>query len=286
MRTARGIEQVREAVAEVRSEGTVLGLVPTMGALHEGHLSLVRAARAVCDVTVVSIFVNPLQFGPREDFSSYPRPEEADLRLAEQEKADIVFLPTVEEMYPPDADVRIGAGELGTILEGAVRPGHFDGVCTVVAKLFNIVHPDRAFFGQKDAQQVAVIRRMVRDLSFATTIEVCPIVREPDGLALSSRNVYLSEHDRGRAPVLHRSLVGGAEVLLAGGDAAAVERAMDEILGAEEVVVDYARVVVPDDFTPWSDGPALLVVAARLGATRLIDNLAVPTSAGETGDTR
>jgi pantoate--beta-alanine ligase len=286
MKLARSIAEVRAAVAQSRTDDITVGFVPTMGALHEGHLSLIRAARDLADVVVVSIFVNPLQFGPHEDFSRYPRDEEKDLRLAGEEKADIVFLPPVEEIYPPRADVRVEAGELGSILEGAIRPGHFDGVCTVVAKLFNIVQPDFAFFGQKDAQQVAVIKRMVRDLSFSTRIEVCPIVREPDGLALSSRNAYLSEEERARAPALHVALQRGAEVVRSGGRREDVEDAMAEILRAEGIALDYAAVVHPEDFTTWSSGDALLLVAARLGGTRLIDNLIERAGTSKDGDTR
>ncbi len=285
MKVVRTIDDVRTTLAPIRGRDTV-GFVPTMGALHEGHLSLIRAARGGSGVTVVSIFVNPLQFGPHEDLTRYPRDEQRDLELAEQEKADVVFLPSVEEMYPPGADVRVHAGRLGTILEGAVRPGHFDGVCTVVAKLFNIVSPDVACFGQKDAQQVAVIKRMVQDLSWPTRIEVCPIVRDADGLALSSRNAYLSAADRVRATILHASLQRGAEVARSGNDTAAIEAAMGEVLASERVEVDYARALDPDDFTPWAGGPLLLAVAARVGATRLIDNVLETAASRRKGDTR
>ena len=284
MKVVRTIGDVRATLAAHDVE--VVGFVPTMGALHEGHLSLIRAARGASDVVVVSIFVNPLQFGPHEDFARYPRDEERDLDLAENEKADVVFLPSVEEMYPPGADVQVHAGHLGTILEGAVRPDHFDGVCTVVAKLFNIVEPDAAFFGQKDAQQIAVIKKMVEDLSWPTRIEVCPIVREPDGLALSSRNAYLSEADRKRATALYGSLQRGAETVRAGGAAVVAEEAMLEVLAAESIEVDYARALDPDNFGPWSGGPALLAVAARVGGTRLIDNVLEPAVLERNGDTR
>ena len=285
MKVVRTIGDVRTTLAST-SDTEVVGLVPTMGALHEGHLSLIRAARTASDVVVVSIFVNPLQFGPHEDFSLYPRDETRDLDLAESEKADVVFLPSVEEMYPPGADVQVRAGRLGTILEGAVRPGHFDGVCTVVAKLLNIVGPGIAFFGQKDAQQVAVIKKLVEDLSWPTRIEVCPIVREPDGLALSSRNEYLSEADRKRAPVLYASLRRGAETLRGGGSPAAAEAVMLKTLSEESVEVDYARALDPADFGPWAGGPALLAVAARVGSTRLIDNVLEPGVPERNGDTR
>lgn len=286
MIVTRRVQDLREALATARREGAVVGFVPTMGALHEGHLSLVRAARAQSDVVVLSIFVNPLQFGPTEDLARYPRDEEGDLRRAEEEKVDIVFLPPVEEMYPPGSQVRVSAGALGTVLEGAHRPGHFDGVCTVVAKLFNLVEPDLSFFGQKDAQQVAVIRALVRDLSYRTRIVVCPTVRESNGLALSSRNAYLSPAGRAKAAVLYRALQEGAQVAEGSGSAAEVEGRMGEVLDDPEVEVDYARVVRPVDFGPWTGGPALLVVAAKVEGTRLIDNRPVETPPQVTGHTR
>ena len=275
MKIARGESEIRGVLDESRRGGLSIGLVPTMGALHEGHRSLLRAARAECDVVVMSIFVNPLQFGPNEDFERYPRSEQSDLEAAEEEKADVVFLPTVEEMYPPDSEMRVDVGRLGTIVEGAARPGHFDGVATVVAKLFNLVEPDLAFFGQKDAQQAAVIRKLVRDLSMRTKIRVEPIVREHDGLALSSRNVYLSAEERAKAPQLYRALQAGAEAVTSSGDAALAESRLAEIATAAGFDLDYGVVVDPDSFEPWSGGPALIVVAGRLGATRLIDNLQV-----------
>ena len=237
-------------------------------------------------MVVLSIFVNPLQFGPHEDFSRYPRSEARDLEFAEREKTDVVFLPSVEEMYPPGSDVRVSAGRLGTLLEGAARPGHFDGVCTVVAKLFNLIEPDRAFFGQKDAQQAALIKAMVRDLSYRTHIEVCPTVRERDGLAVSSRNAYLSQEERAKAPALHHALRQAAGALASGADAAAAEAVMADGISAAGCALDYARVVEPDTCEPWTSGPALLVVAASLGQTRLIDNVLVETPAPANGDTR
>ena len=275
MKLARSETKIRSALEEPRREGLSIGLVPTMGALHEGHRSLLRAARNATDVTVMSIFVNPLQFGPNEDFERYPRSEEDDLQAAEEEKVDIVFMPTVADMYPPDSELRIAVGRLGTIVEGAARPGHFNGVATVVVKLFNLVEPDLAFFGQKDAQQAAVIRKLVRDFSMRTQISVEPIVRESDGLALSSRNVYLSADERSRAPALHRSLREAAEVLRSTRDVPEAKRRIAEVAGAAGFDLDYGLVVDPLSFETWSEGEALLVVAGRLGSTRLIDNLLV-----------
>ena len=275
MRLARYKGDLRDALGPARRKGSTIGLVPTMGALHEGHLSLVTLAAQRCDVLVVSVFVNPMQFGKGEDFEAYPRDAEGDLELLEGAGVDLAFLPSLEEMYPPGASVRVTAGPLGEGLEGADRSGHFDGVCTVVAKLFNMVEPAIAVFGQKDAQQVAVVRAMVRDLDFEVEIVAGPTVRERDGLALSSRNAYLSKEERARATTLYRALQAGAAVLHASGSAREAEDAMDEILAdTQGVDVSYARVVDPDSFrAPSPQGPMLLAVAARVGATRLIDNL-------------
>jgi pantoate--beta-alanine ligase len=250
-----------------------------MGALHEGHLSLVRAARSSNDVVVASIFVNPLQFGPNEDFAAYPRNEQEDASRLEHAGADVVFIPSLEDMYPPDRSTTVNVARLSETFEGAHRPGHFDGVCTVVAKLFNIVSPARAYFGQKDAQQVAVIKRMVRDLDFDVDIVVCPIVREPDGLAMSSRNAYLSDDDRGKATVLFRSLQAGRERLIQTKDVRAAVAAMEEVFGAEGVAADYAVACDPNSFGPPNpDRPVLLAVAARIGRARLIDNMLVTSA--------
>jgi len=278
VKVARTVREVRALLERERGAGARIALVPTMGALHDGHLSLVRSAREVADVVVMSIFVNPLQFGPSEDFDAYPRDEGRDLELAEQEKVDIVFAPAAEEVYPEGSTVTVSVGPLGTTLEGAIRPGHFDGVATVVAKLLNVVMPHVALFGQKDAQQVAVIRKLVSDLAYDIDIEVGETVREPDGLALSSRNVYLSAAERERATVLWRSLQRGADVLAGGGAVDTAERAMAEVLAAEPgVEPGYARIVEPVTFEPPAPGgPYLLLVTARLGTTRLIDNLVVP----------
>jgi pantoate--beta-alanine ligase len=271
----KSIRTAAELRAELeRSASKKIGFVPTMGALHAGHLSLVRAARATNDVVVVSIFVNPLQFGPRDDFAAYPRAEADDTALAETAGADVLFLPSVDEMYPAGRTTTVSAGPIGDVLEGADRPGHFDGVATVVAKLFNLVSPDRAYFGAKDAQQVAVIRRLARDLSFDIELVVGDTVREPDGLALSSRNAYLTAHERSRAPAIYRALRAGAEAVGRGEDIGAVEKNMWELLVSAGLQPSYAHAVDPETFGPPSDGgPVLLVIAAHLGETRLIDNL-------------
>ena len=263
-------------LAAARSQlNGIVGFVPTMGALHEGHLSLVKAARDRCDAVAVSVFVNPLQFGPREDFASYPRDEAADGELLADAGVDLLFLPTVEEMYPPGRTTTVSVGELGTILEGADRPGHFDGVATVVAKLFNQVQPRVAYFGQKDAQQVAVIRKLVKDLSYGIEISVEPTVREADGLAMSSRNAYLTSEQRIKATALFRALQLGARTLAEEGFEAA-EKNMWELLVAEGLEPSYARAVDPHTFgPPTAGGPVLLVIAAHLGTTRLIDNMLV-----------
>jgi pantoate--beta-alanine ligase len=265
------------ACREARRAGKRLGLVPTMGALHAGHLSLVRAARAQCGVVAVSIFVNPLQFGPKEDFSRYPRDMEKDRALLNQERADLVFAPTAEEMYGRGRSTYVTVEGLSERLCGRSRPGHFRGVTTVVAKLFNIVEPDVAFFGQKDAAQAAILRGMVRDLNFNVEIVVAPIVREPDGLAMSSRNAYLTTEQRKQATVLYRALMR-VQTMADRGERRAAEliRAGEEIIGEQPgVKLEYFEVVNPDTLEPVADvsGGALVAVAALLGATRLIDNL-------------
>lgn len=277
MKVVRSRADLTETLRPRRGGGSRIGFVPTMGALHEGHLSLVEAARDAADVVVLSIFVNPLQFGPNEDLASYPRNEERDLRLAEEAGADLVFLPSVSEMYPEGRSTTVSVGELGIVLEGADRPGHFDGVATVVAKLFNLVQPDVAVFGQKDAQQVAVIKKMTKDLSYAIEIVVAPTVREADGLALSSRNAYLTAEERPDATALYRALRLGAETVADEGFEVA-EKKMWDLLVAEGLEPSYARAVAPDTFGPPSSGSdVLLVIAARLGDTRLIDNMLVTT---------
>ena len=276
MKVARSVAEARSILEE--RWGTEVAFVPTMGALHEGHRSLLRAARSRSSTYVVlSVFVNPLQFGPSEDLSRYPRDEAGDLEIAEVEGVDLVFVPSVDEMYPAGASTRITVGPIGDVLEGASRPGHFDGVATVVAKLFNIVRPQVAYFGQKDAQQVAVIRAMVRDLDFPLRIQVEPIVREPDGLALSTRNAYLSGSERGAALALSRALNAGAAFLREEDDPDAAAKEMWRVFTAEpEIVADYAVAVDPDDMgRPRAGEPVLLAVAATVGSTRLIDNVLI-----------
>ena len=277
MRVASTAREMRAALEDARREGQLIGFVPTMGALHEGHLSLIRAARERCEVVAISIFVNPLQFADNEDFDQYPRDDKRDLVIAADAEVDVVFLPDVAEMYPDGRSTTISVGRLASIAEGAARPGHFDGVATVVAKLFSIVLADLAFFGQKDAQQVAVVKKMVADLSLPTEIVACPTVREPDGLAMSSRNVHLSTAERSQALVLWRALQAGRQSLLETGEPEAAEKVMSDLLTtADGVDMDYALCVDPDTFeAPVPGRDRLLVVAARVGRTRLIDNLLV-----------
>ena len=275
---------VLTSIAECRMARALyprLGFVPTMGYLHAGHLSLVRRAKAECGAVAVSIFVNPTQFGPSEDFARYPRDPERDLALLRKAGADWVFLPDVETMYPPGATTFIDVGAVATMLEGAVRPGHFRGVATVVAKLFNIVQPSRAYFGQKDAQQCVVIRRMARDLDMAVEVVVCPTVREPDGLAMSSRNAYLKPAERQAAGVVYRALCA-AEARYASGeqDAEALRKTMRTVLATvPHAGIDYVSVADPEALTELDGiGPkgALLSLAVRFGGTRLIDNIVLP----------
>ena len=270
------IDQLRETLAGVRREGKRIGLVPTMGALHEGHLSLVRASQAECDYTVVTIFVNPSQFGPQEDLSRYPRTLEADLDALAECGVPLAFVPPDDDVYPAGYATWVDVGSVAEPLEGQCRPGHFRGVATIVLKLFNMVGADVAYFGQKDYQQALVIRRMVEDLNVPIELRVCPIVREPDGLAMSSRNKYLNSDARQRALVLWRSLCLASE-LVAGGkrDAAAVARKIRElILMAEDARIDYVALANPQTLEPVTEieGPTLAAVAVRLDNTRLIDN--------------
>lgn len=277
MKICTTIAEARNFCRQLRAERKRLGLVPTMGALHAGHLSLVRAARARCDAVVVSIFVNPTQFGPKEDFAKYPRPFESDCAAVEKESADMVFAPTADEMYAKGETTWVTVEGLSEKLDGRSRPGHFRGVTTVVAKLFHVIEPDVAFFGQKDAAQLAVIRRMVRDLNFPVEIISCPIVREPDGLAMSSRNAYLSAADRPRALVLHRSLQEVERAFHRGEqDATALEQSGRIVLAQEpDVRLDYFEVVDPETLDPVeaAAGKTLVAVAAYVGSTRLIDNV-------------
>jgi len=262
---------MREASRRWRREGKSIGLVPTMGALHAGHLSLVDAARRENDVVVASVFVNPIQFGPNEDLARYPRDWDRDLGLLEAAEVDAVYRPSVEAMYPSDASTRVHLDGLAEPLEGAARPGHFEGVATVVTKLFGAVEPDRAYFGQKDAQQVAVVKRLVRDLDLGVEIRVAPTVRERDGLALSSRNVYLSSEERKAATALSAALRQATAAYAEGErDPERLRAILHARIGAEPLVgIDYAEVVDPATFRKPG---TLAVIAARIGKTRLIDN--------------
>jgi pantoate--beta-alanine ligase len=262
MKVVRTIQETREALAPLRS--ATIGLVPTMGALHDGHLSLLRAARAECEIVVMSLFVNPAQFGGDSDVASYPGHEGRDLELANDAGVDIVFAPSTEEMYPPGFQTWVDVTELGTILEGRFRPGHFRGVATIVLKLFTVVRPDRAYFGQKDAQQVEVIRRMIRDLALEVELRVLPTVRDTDGLALSSRNALLSAEEHERALALPRALATRDP-----------EAARAELATSSGLVVDYVEVA---DF-----GPPVLAGAVRVGSTRLIDNVPLGVGSDPTG---
>ena len=281
MKVATTIEEVRDAVRTARIHGAAIGFVPTMGFLHEGHLSLVGTTReAGAQFVVVSIFVNPKQFGPNEDFSRYPRDEKRDRELLAGAGVDLLFLPPVEVMYPPGATTTIAAGGVARPLEGERRPGHFDGVATVVAKLFNIVQPDLAAFGRKDAQQCAVIEQLVRDLDLPVRLVFGETVREHDSLAMSSRNSYLSADERAKAPVLHRALRAGEEAITHGiREVAGIEKLMHRVVEEEGgVEVDYLVVVDPQTFEAPADfdRELLLAGAVRVGKTRLIDNVRVP----------
>ncbi|HEX5939027.1 MAG TPA: pantoate--beta-alanine ligase [Dehalococcoidia bacterium] len=274
MQKLRTVTETREWRRQL--QGSV-GLVPTMGSLHEGHISLVRAARRDNHHVIVSIFVNPSQFGPAEDFTTYPRNLERDCGLLAAERVDAVFVPSVDEIYPDGFSSSIDVGRLATVLEGASRPGHFQGVATVVAKLFNIVSSTRAYFGQKDAQQLAVIRRMTEDLNLPVEIVSCPIVREPDGLAMSSRNAYLSADERKAASVLYKSLTAAKAAFDAGDkDAGSLKGRMRAVLAIEALaVVDYVSVADPRtmlELERANDG-SLASLAVRFGRARLIDNL-------------
>lgn len=282
MKVVRTKAELRTELAEPRRRGESIGLVPTMGSLHEGHLSLIRAARAACDVVVMTLFVNPAQFGAGEDLGAYPRDEERDASVAEAEDVDVLFAPSVEEMYPAGFATSVEVAGVTEVLEGAPEqrgPEHFRGVTTVVAKLLNLVGADVAFFGQKDAQQAVVIRTMARDLDFATRIEVLPTVREPDGLAMSSRNRYLDPEQRRRATALSRALRTAEE------RAAAGERSLEPILAAVRAELDaagldpeYLEAVDAESLAPargLNGRPVLVAVAARVGPARLIDNTVI-----------
>ena len=274
--TVTTIADLRARLDAARTAGRTVGFVPTMGFLHDGHASLMRAARAECDLVVVSIFVNPLQFAPTEDLDAYPRDIDGDTALAEAAGVDVLFVPSGTEMYPTPMATNVSVRGVSATLEGRTRPTHFDGVATVVTKLFGIIGPCRAYFGEKDFQQLAVVRQLTHDLSLPVEVIGCPTGRAPDGLALSSRNVYLTPEERAAAPVLHRALEAGQAAIAAGErDPGAVQAVMAEMIAAEPLAeLDYAAVVdartfeVPDPLA----GTLRLLVAARFGAARLIDN--------------
>jgi len=279
MEIIRTIEEMRRAVRKEKSRGRTVGLVPTMGYLHEGHLSLVRLARSEAAVSVVSLFVNPIQFGPKEDLKSYPRDFDRDAAMLRNAKADFLFAPSDEEMYPREHRTFVEVHDLQDRLCGRTRPGHFRGVCTVVLKLFEAIEPDCAVFGQKDAQQVLILRRMVADLNVPVRLIVAPIVREPDGLAMSSRNTYLDAAERKAALVLSQSLAEARALVGAGGrDAAAVLQAIRTLIEAEpRARIDYIEAVDPENLNPVAelrDG-TLIALAVFIGRTRLIDNMIV-----------
>lgn len=288
MKTLRTVSELRDVIRPVRRAEETIGLVPTMGALHEGHLSLIRRARGHCDVVVMSLFVNPSQFDQHADLQAYPRDYERDAELAAGAGVDVLFVPAVEEIYPNGFATRVSVAGVTEPLEGEHRgTAHFHGVATVVTKLFNIVQPDLAYFGQKDAQQAVVIRRLARDLDFAVGIEICPTVREPDGLARSSRNARLSESDRRRATALYRALRAATEAIASGerGTGAVIAAARTELKGLE---LDYFELVNPDTLAPVGEriegGDVLAVVAARVGAIRLIDNQPIHVPSTSNGD--
>lgn len=274
----RGAEALRERVAAWKRSGMLVGVVPTMGALHEGHLSLARAARAQSDRVIVTIFVNPMQFNNPEDLKKYPRTEAEDLALLEAEKVDVLFAPGPEEVYPDGFATKITVSGVSAPMEGAFRPGHFDGVATVVTKLFGMTQAGRAFFGEKDWQQVQVVERLVRDLNIPIRIIPCPTIRETDGLAMSSRNVRLTAEERKQAPALHAAMQAAAAAIRAGGAAAAaLAAAREEVLAAGFSAVEYLDLRAADtlEAVEGLDRPARILAAAMLGQVRLIDNIGV-----------
>ncbi len=288
MRTLRTVAEMRTALSEVRRSDRMIGLVPTMGGFHEGHLSLIRRAREECEVVVASLFVNPTQFDDPADLEAYPRDEARDAGLAAEHDVDYLFAPSPQELYPSGFATRVSVSGVTEGLEGAMRGrAHFDGVATVVAKLLNIVAPDIAYFGQKDAQQAVVIRRLAEDLNFPVRIEICPTVREPDGLAMSSRNVHLSEDDRRQATALHRALRAVQEAVNQGVSDPSAARAQGLAqLGAVGLSPEYLELVSTDTLAPVQsiESETLAVVAARVGETRLIDNLLIqPNGSTENG---
>jgi pantoate--beta-alanine ligase len=276
MKVIKETDELRRQVSGAKSRGMSIGFVPTMGYLHEGHLSLVRQSLQKADVTVVSIFVNPAQFGPREDFKQYPRDLNRDSEILEREGADYLFVPEADEMYPPGYRTYVEVHDLQDKLCGRFRPGHFRGVCTVVLKLFNIINPDISFFGQKDAQQAIILKRMVKELNLSVNIEVSPIIREEDGLALSSRNKYLTQEERKAALVLSKSLEEAQSMMEKGQrDSAAIIRTMKEIIGREPLArIEYLEIVEMDELKPITkiEKEALAALAVFIGKVRLIDN--------------
>ena len=283
MEKVRTVAEIKEIVNECRKGGKTIGLVPTMGYFHEGHLSLMREAGKNSDIQIVSIFVNPSQFGPGEDYKRYPRDLERDEKLAEAEGVDFLFVPEVPEMYPPGYSTFVEVDGLSDGMCGRSRPGHFRGVATVVTKLFNLIRPDVAYFGQKDAQQAVIIKRMVADLNMDTEIKVLPVVREKDGLAMSSRNEYLSSEERKSATVLYRALLKGRDEIIAGEKSVSeIKKKVSEIIESEKPArIDYVAIVDPETLNEklTVDGPALIAVAVWIGKTRLIDNIVVANSA-------
>lgn len=285
METIRTVSWMKESSRLARAENKIVGLVPTMGALHAGHMSLVDRAKRECTQVITSIFVNPTQFGPKEDLAKYPRTFDSDAQKLEAAGVDAIFAPQPADIYPPNFRTYVNVENLSDRLEGRSRPGHFKGVATVVLKLFEIVQPTYAYFGRKDAQQVRVISQMVRDLNLDVEIVICPIVREPDGLALSSRNVYLNPDERKSALVLNRALTAARDELTSGTrDALSIQSTIQKIFAAEpQVQLDYAEIVDADAFDPITriSKPTYILLAAKIGKTRLIDNLYVepmPTS--------
>lgn len=279
MNIIRSVDEMKVLIKDIKRSGKTIGFVPTMGYLHDGHISLVKRARSENDVVVVSVFVNPTQFGPNEDFDSYPRDEERDANLCKEAGCDILFMPTKEDMYRQNYSTYVEVQGLTEGLCGAKRPGHFRGVTTIVTKLFNIVKPDRAYFGQKDAQQLAVIKRMVADLDMDVEVVGCEIVRDADGLALSSRNTYLSEDERKQAPVLYKSLVKAKEAIEKGERVSEniIELIEDTIRDAKDATIDYVEIVNNETLKPVEkiEEEVLIAIAVKIGKTRLIDNMVV-----------
>lgn len=279
MRLIRTIKSLTKAVLDLKSDHKTIGFVPTMGALHRGHLSLIRRARRENDSVVVSIFVNPIQFGPKEDLKKYPRDLKRDASLCKKEGVDIIFHPKAGGLYPGDFKTYVEVSGLSEVLCGTVRPGHFKGVATVVAKLFNLVRPDAAYFGQKDAQQSIVIKKMVRDLNMPVKVKVLPIVREKDGLAMSSRNLYLNKEERKDAVVLSRALALAKSLIRSGvKDARKITGRIKKLIQTKKrAKIDYVSIVEPGDLTPIRkvSGSCLIALAVRIGKTRLIDNVVV-----------